>query len=247
MSPVTFDISGRDAQAMPVTPVDPAVFDVARYEAHAAEADARYAAFLRRPEGIAVWQRVRVAEVFRDGCRDMAASLRWQLGGLTKALGLPDRRAELPRTVVRHWRHGGRVWRRVRMAGGAGARGAAALPHRRTRSSSWLPVRRKKAQIMRHVLAMIDYFLEETGGRIPMSWSDLQNPLNTATELVETSGFFEGFVEAPDAVRRILATLTDELIRFTGEQSRRIGDRLVRPGHGFASARSGSADWNALE
>ena len=95
---------------------------------------------------------------------------------------------------------------------------------------------------MRHVLAMIDYFLEETHGRVPVSWSDLQNPLNTATELVDTSGFFEGFVEAPDEVRRILAALTDEVIRFTQEQSRRIGDcaraararlrqRAVRHGH----------------
>ena len=72
---------------MPVTPVDAGRRStLARYEAHAAEADARYADFLRQPEGIAVWQRVRVAEVFGDGCRDMAASLRWQLGGLTKAL-----------------------------------------------------------------------------------------------------------------------------------------------------------------
>lgn len=72
-----------------------------------------------------------------------------------------------------------------------------------------------------------------------MSWSDLQNPLNVATELVDTVGFFTGFVEAPDVVRRLLAPLTDEVIRFTQEQTRRIGDRLVRPGHGFASARAG--------
>ena len=145
-----------------------------------------------RREGIAVWQRVRVADVFRDGCRDMAASLRWQLGGLTKAHGLPHRRAELPGTVVRHRRDRGGVRRRIRVAGGTGARGAAALPDRARGRPSWLPVRPKQAQIMRHVLAMIDYFLEETRGRIPMSWSDLQNPLNMATELVETSGFFDG-------------------------------------------------------
>jgi hypothetical protein len=73
-----------------------------------------------------------------------------------------------------------------------------------------------------------------------MSWSDLQNPLNVAMELVDTSGFFLGFVEEPDTVRRILAALTGEVIRFTREQSRRIGNALVRPGHGFASARSGT-------
>ena len=66
-----------------------------------------------------------------------------------------------------------------------------------------------------------------------------ENPLNVATELVDTSGFFTGFVEGAEAIRRILAALTDEVIRFTEEQSRRIGDRLVRPGHGFASARAG--------
>ncbi len=95
----------------------------------------------------------------------------------------------------------------------------------------------QEAQITRHVMAMIDMFLEETGGRLPMSWSDLQNPLNVATELVETSAFFTAFIEEPEKVRAILAALTDEVIRFTQEQSVRIGDRLVRPGHGFASAR----------
>jgi hypothetical protein len=35
---------------------------------------------------VAVWQRVRVGEVFRDGCRDMTESLRWQLGGLKRSL-----------------------------------------------------------------------------------------------------------------------------------------------------------------
>ena len=43
MTAGAFDITTRDAQAMPVTPVEPTDFDVARYEAHAAEADARYA------------------------------------------------------------------------------------------------------------------------------------------------------------------------------------------------------------
>jgi len=41
-------------------------------------------------------------------------------------------------------------------------------------------------------------------------------------------------------VRRLLAALTDEVIRFTQEQSALIGDQLARPGHGFASARCGA-------
>lgn len=239
MSVPVFDYTNQDAQAMPVTPVAPADFDLARYEAHAAEADARYAAFLARPEGVAVWQRVRVADVFRDGCRDMAASLRWQLGGLTKALGYLT---DAP-NYLEPW-YGIGVTAAAFGAEYEWPEGQAPVARPRYRAVQDVPdlVARptEQAQIMRHVLAMIDYFLEETQGRIPMSWSDLQNPLNVATELVDTTGFFTGFVEAPEGVARILAALTDEVIRFTQEQSRHIGERLVRPGHGFASARTGA-------
>jgi len=239
MPEAVFDYTNQDAQAMPVTPVAPTDFDLARYEAHAAEADARYAAFMAQPEGIAVWQRVRVADVFRDGCRDRAASLRWQLGGLTKAL---DYLTDAP-NYLEPW-YGIGVTAAAFGAEYEWPEGQApvARPQYRTVHEAPALIARPAAQapIMRHVLAMIDYFLEETHGRVPLSWSDLQNPLNVATGLVDTSGFFLGFVEAPEVVRRILATLTDEVIRFTQEQSHRIGDRLVRPGHGFASAWAGT-------
>ena len=81
-----FNYNLKDAQAMPVTPLEPPDFDLARYEEFAAEADQRYAAFLQKQDGLAVWQRVRVGEVFRDACRDMRQSLRLQLGGLLKSL-----------------------------------------------------------------------------------------------------------------------------------------------------------------
>jgi len=239
MAAGAFDINTPDAEAMPLTPVAPAAFDAARYKAHAAEADARYADFMRRPEGIAVWQRVRAADVFRDGCRDMAASLRRQLGGLTKAM---DFLSDAP-NYLEPW-YGIGVTAAAFGAEYEWPEGQAPVARPRYRTVHELPalVARpaEQAQIMRHVLAMIDYFLEETHGRVPLSWSDLQNPLNSATELVDTSGFFLGFAEAPEAVRRILTALTDEVIRFAQEQGRRIGDQLVRPGHGFASARAGT-------
>lgn len=235
----TFDFTSLDAQAMPVTPVAPSDFDPARYEAYAAEADARYAAFMARPEGVAVWQRVRVADVFRDGCRDMRASLAWQLGGLVKTL---DYLTDAP-TYLEPWYGIG-----VTAAAFGGEyewpEGQAPVVRPRYATAQAVPplVPRPwpEAQITRHVMTMIDYFLEETQGRVPMSWSDLQNPLNVATGLVETSGFFADFVDAPDEIRRLLDAFTDEVIRFTQEQSRRIGDQLVRPGHGFASARTGT-------
>jgi hypothetical protein len=237
-SPV-FDYTSKDAQAMPVTPVAPADFDLARYEAHAAEADARYAAFLASREGVAVWQRVRVAEVFRDGCRDLHASLGWQLGGLTKAM---DYLTDAP-NYLEPW-YGIGVTASAFGAEYDWPEGQAPVtrPLYRTvhDAPDLVPRPAEQSAIMRHVLTMIDTFLEETQGRIPMSWSDLQNPLNVATELVETSGFFLGLVDAQAQVRLILSAITDEVIRFTEEQSRRIGDRLVRPGHGFASARAGT-------
>lgn len=235
-----FDVTSVDAQAVPVTPVAPGAFDYAAFADHWAAAEARYAAFLSRPEGIAVWQRVRVADVFRDGCRDMAASLRWQLGGLTKSLAYATDAA----TYLEPWYGIG-----VTAAAFGGEydwpEGQAPVVRPLYASLADLPAAlaprpAHDAQIMRHVLEMIAYFLTETGGRLPMSWSDLQNPINVATSLVETSAFFAGFVDAPDEVRRLFAALTDEVIRFTQEQSALIGDALVRPGHGFASARCGT-------
>jgi hypothetical protein len=239
MSAPGFDITSKDAQAMPVEPAEPRAFDYARFADHAAAAEARYAAFLAQREGVAVWQRVRVADVFRDGCRDMAASLRWQLGGLMKSL---DYATDAP-TYLEPWYGIGVT------AGAFGGEydwpeGQSPVVRPLYQSLAEMPATLTprptgESQIMSHALKMIAYFLEETGGRLPMSWSDLQNPINVATELVETSAFFAGFVEAPDEVRRLLAAITDEVIRFTQEQSALIGERLVQPGHGFASARCG--------
>jgi hypothetical protein len=40
-------------------------------------------------------------------------------------------------------------------------------------------------------------------------------------------------------VREILSAVTEVVIRFTQQQSELIGQRLARPGHGFASSRTG--------
>ncbi len=239
MGAPVFDFTSKDAQAMPIEPIEPTAFDYAAFADHAAAAEARYAAFLARPEGIAVWQRVRVADVFRDGCGEMGASLRWQLGGLAKSVAYAT---DAP-TYLEPW-YGIGVTASAFGGEYDWPEGQAPVVRPRYAALAELPAPlaarpTADSQIMRHVLHMIAYFLEETGGRLPMSWSDLQNPLNVATSLVETSAFFAGFVDAADDVRRLLAVLTDEVIRFTQEQSALIGDRLVRPGHGFASARCG--------
>jgi hypothetical protein len=239
MNAETFDYTAKDAQAMPVTPVEAASFDLDRFEEHAFEADQRYAEFTRQDEGVAVWQRVRVADVFRSGCRDMRQSLRWQLGGLTKSL---DYLTDAP-MYLEPWygigttasAFGGEYdW----SAGEAPAVGCLyksihEVPHLVPRDFSEVP-------IMVHTLEMIECFLDQTHGRVPISWSDIQSPLNVALGLVNTSGFLMAFYDAPDRVREILAALAEVVITFTQKQSGLIGDALARPGHGFASSRAGT-------
>ncbi|MBP7687125.1 MAG: hypothetical protein KA765_04435 [Thermoflexales bacterium] len=235
----TFNTTLKDAQALSVTPIEPRNFDLAHFEVHAADADQRYADFMRQPSGLAVWQRVRAGEVFRDACRDMRQSLRLQLGALQKSL---EYATDAP-MYLEPWygigttasAFGGEYeW----FEGQAPAvrplyRSMADVPPLVPRDFDQVP-------ILRYTLDTIEYFLDQTHGRVPLSWSDLQAPLNVATELIDTSAFFTGMVDRADRVREVLSAVTEVVIRFTRQQSNLIGNRLARPGHGFASSRSGT-------
>ncbi len=239
MSTKIFDVSSKDSQAMPVTPVEPREFDFARYEAHARDCDALYSQFMSAKQGVAVWQRVRVGEVFRDACHDMKLSLRLQLGGLTKSL---DYISDAP-TYLEPWYGIGTT---ISAFGGEYEWHEDQAPAVRHLFKSvdevvdLTPRDFDSVPIMRYTLDTIEYFLRETRGRLPISWTDLQNPLNVATQLVDISTFFTALVEAPEKVKQILAAITDVVISFTQKQSALIGDRLVRPGHGFASSKAGT-------
>lgn len=225
--------------ATPVEPMDVADFDCARYEAFAAEADHRYAEFLRKPEGIAVWQRVRVGEVFRDQCRDMHQSLCWQLGGLTRTM---DYLTDAPSYLE--------PWYGIGTAASAFGAEYEWLPGQAPavrpvyasvdEVPELTPREVADAPILRYTLDTIEYFLEHTQGRVPMSWCDIQSPINVAGGLVDITSFLLAFHDHPDRVKHILSILADEVIRFTRIQSELIGDALVRPGHGFASSRAGT-------
>jgi hypothetical protein len=239
MSHAKFDYTKQDAMAMPVTPMDPAHFDLARYEAFAAEADRRYGEFLSRSEGVAVWQRVRVGEVFRDACRDMNQSLRWQLGGLTRAM---DYLTDAP-AYLEPWYGIGAV------AAAFGAEyewlpGQAPAVKPLYRSMDEIPPLTPRAiadvPILQYTLKTIEYFLEQTHGRVPVSWCDIQSPINVAGSLMDITQFLMALHDEPDRAKAILSTLADEVIRFTQIQSGLIGPALARPGHGFASSRAGT-------
>ena len=234
-----FDYTIKDTQAMPVTPVDAASFDLDRFEEHALEADQRYAEFIRQDEGVAVWQRVRVAEVFRYGCRDMRQSLRWQLGGLTKSFNYFT---DVP-MYLEPWYGIGTT---ASAFGGEYHWHAGEAPVVEPIYDSihevpeLIPRNFSEVPIMEHTLKMIEYFLDQTHGCVPISWSDIQSPLNVALGLVDITGFLMAFYEAPGKVKEILESLSDVVVAFTQRQGILIGDALARPGHGFASSRVGT-------
>jgi hypothetical protein len=244
-----FDQHCSDSQATAVQPVAPEEFDLDRYAAYEDSLLPRCRQFRAGDSGVLVYRRMRVAKVFSHGCRDMKASLAWQLGALQKGMGY---RADVP-NFLEPWYGIGTV---------AAAFGIdyvwppGQAPAVRPRFASveqaleCEPSPVAQTPIGSHTLAMIDYFLERTQGRLPMSLTDTQSPLNVACNVVQMERLFMDMYDRPEQVRRLLERLSELLSAFTQAQVERIGDRLVWPGHGFASCRGfdgiGLSDDNAL-
>ena len=249
MSKETFDQASADVQATPVEAVAAAAFDFDAYVAYESVLLDRCRAFWAAESGVLVYRRMRVAEVFSYGCGDMKASLEWQLGALEKSMAFAG---DVPNflepwygigTVASAfgidyvWKEGQAPAVRPRFKSVADALGYAVGPVAQT-------------GIGKHTLDMIDYFVEETGGRLPMSLTDTQSPLNIACNVVDMNGFFTDLIDRPDEVKALLERIAELLAEFTREQVGRIGEALVWPGHGFASCRCfeglGVSDDNAL-
>ena len=249
MKDQTFDQTGIDVQATPAEPVSPDAFDFKAYVDYDAALLERCRRFWQAESGVIVNRRMRIAEVFSYGCKDMKASLEWQLGGLKKSM---EYKSDVPNFLT-PWYGIGTV---------ASAFGADYIwkenqsPAIRPKFSSvkkaldYAPEAVSQTRIGRHTLDMIDYFLNKTGGRIPMSLTDTQSPLNIAGNIVEMTSFFIEMLDDPQAVKTLLNRLAELLVEFTHEQINRIGGTLSRPGHGYSSCRSfeglGMSDDNAL-
>jgi hypothetical protein len=243
-----FDQTVADAQATPVEPLDVADFDFEAYAAYEAAREERCRAFWAGDSGVLVYRRMRVAEVFSYGCRDMEASLRWQLGALQESMAYE---ADVP-NFLEPWYGIGTI---------ASAFGSnyvwkeGQAPAVEPRFSSVAEALQFPARpvadtaIGRQTLAMIDYFIDRTGGRLPISLTDTQSPLNIAGNVVDVNGLFMDMMDKPGDARAFFGKLGRLLSDFTNVQAERLGDRLVWPGHGFASARGfsglGMSDDNA--
>ncbi|MDO4757751.1 MAG: uroporphyrinogen decarboxylase family protein [Rikenellaceae bacterium] len=232
----TFNVNLADSQATAVEPIAPEKFDRARYAEYAARLDARCKAFWESDQGVLVYRRMRVKEVFAEDCRDWERSLAWQLGALEKSMAFE---ADVPNFLEPWYGLGtvaaaygfGYLWE----PGQAPAVDGKFPSTRALVEAPYRPV--AETEIGRHTLQMVEYFLDKTKGEIPMSYCDVQSPLNTLSNIIDSNEFYSDFYLDPEAMEEAMTRTSDLLIDFTEAQRRLIGDALVKPGHGFASSR----------
>ena len=231
-----FDYTVADSQGTAVEPVSPEKFDVQKYVDYEAALLEDNAEFWKSQAGVAVYRRFRVPQVYSYGCREMKQSLAWQLGALEKSMAY---KADIA-NFLEPWYGIGTVasafgatykWEE----GNAPAIAAPFTSVREVLGREIVPI--EETGIGKHTLEMIEYFLEKTGGRIPISPTDTQAALNAASFLIETNSFYMEMFDHPDELKKLLSMITDLTIDFTKKQEDLIGDALVLPGHGFASSR----------
>ena len=236
-----FDNKLADSQATQVLPVKPENFDFDKYEAYAAGLNKTCADFWQQKSGVVVYRRIRVAECFSYGCRDMKHSLELQLGALQKSMLF---KADVP-NFLEPWYGIGTI---ASAYGGNYVWHDGQAPALQTRFNSideilaYEPLEVAKTNIGRHTLDMIAYFMEKTKGRVPMSLTDTQSPLNMIGHLYPLDQFFMDTMMEPDKVMELFNRLANLSIQFNQEQTKLIGSALASPGHGFAS----STQWTGL-
>lgn len=233
----SFNFSLADSQATVVKQIEPKDFCINEYADYADRLDERCDKFWNSNEGgVLVYRRMRVKDVFAQDSRDMEKSLRWQLGALKESMKF---KSDIP-NFLEPW-HGlgtvasaygfGYLWEDGQAPAVDGKFGSV----QEMVDAPYTAVR--DTEIGRYTLEMTRYFKEQTQGRIPMSFCDVQSPLNTVSNIIDSNQFYLDFYDNPEAMAIAMNRTADLLIDFTREQQAIIGDALARPGHGFASSR----------
>ncbi|MDR3218260.1 MAG: hypothetical protein LBU22_04645 [Dysgonamonadaceae bacterium] len=232
-----FNTTKRDSQATEVEPVSPEKFDFEAYSAYEATLLKKTGAFWKADSGVAVYRRMRAAEVFADGSRDRKRSLELQLGCLEKGMAF---KADIP-NFLEPW-YGIGVWASAYGIEYVWNEKQAPASHYRFETLAealhYEPQAIAQTNIGKHTLEMIDYFMNRTKGKLPLCLTDSQSPFNTSTLIVNTSDMMLNILLDPDNVKTFLDNLAGLMIDFVAEQKKIIGDCLASPGHGFASARN---------
>ena len=232
-----FDTKLADSQGTQVAPIDPDRFDYEAYadfEAGLLEQNRR---FWEADGGVAVYRRFRVPACFSWMCQDREASLAHQLGALKASTAY---RADIA-NFLEPWYGIGTLASAFGIDYVWPDRQAPVVPRAFGSLQEMLdyaatPV--EETAIGHQTLEMIEYFLDATRGKLPISLTDTQSPLNALSFLVETNGFYMSFLDAPEILSPILDRLVPIQIDFVRKQLELIGDAIVWPGHGFASSRA---------
>ena len=232
-----FDTSLADSQGTNVQALSPKAFDLQAYCDYEAELLEGCNKFWNKSGGIAVYRRFRVPEVFSWACSDRKISLELQLGALKKSMAY---KADIPNFLE--------PWYGIGVVASAfgipyiwndGQAPAVESSYKTAREV----LAAKKGSVAespagKHVLEMIEYFLDKTKGMIPVSLSDTQSPLNIVSSyLMDSSSFMYEIYDHPEELKTLLLDVAEMEAEFLRAQQALIGDVLVKPGHGFASAR----------
>ena len=245
-----FDITSRDPQATPVTPLGAEKFDFDAYREYEEGTMDFCRDFQQRDSGVAVYRRMRVAQVFAEDCADMKTSLEWQLGGLRKSM---EYRMDIP-NFIEPWYGIGPTASAFGMEYIWKERQAPAIRFAFQDTESALhfqdikPIR--ETAIGQHTLEMAEYFMDLSRGLLPISLCDVQSPLNVAGNIIEVNNFLMDTMINPEVVEKFLKLLAGLIADFTADQLKILGEQVVWPGHGFPSSRVftgfGSSDDNIM-
>ncbi len=240
-NPGSFNVEVADVQDTPVEPIDPRKFDYARFADFEQSRFETCRKFWDSKEGVLVYRRCKVGKVYLDLCGDMEMSLQLQLGAMHRSL---EYASDVP-AFLDPWYGVGTL------AGCFGfeyywPQNQAPVIHGDHKDpddilkKEIIPV--NKTRIGIHTIRMIEYFLEQTQGKLPLCCTDTQSSLDTAFQLFNTDSFFINLIDCPDMMKRIFQVLHELLTDFTRQQINIIGNCLTYPGHGFPSTRI----WNGL-
>lgn len=231
-----FNYTSSDSQGTMIQPIHPASFDIQRYRDYEAELLEGNRRFWSGDKGVQVYRRFRVPEVYSYGCADMHQSLTLQLAALQQSM---EFKADVA-NFLEPWYGIGTV---------ASAFGCEYIWHQGqapateppfssvTEALEYEPKPVEHTSIGKHILEMIEYFLDVTKGQIPISLTDTQSPFNVASYLIETSAFYMSVIDCPEELQRLTDRIAELNINFTRKQMELLADALVSPGHGFASSR----------